>query len=265
MSDEQWFYTIDGEQKGPVPETQIKNMLDEGNVNEDTLFEILFRMLLSIFMLIFMLCSLPFLSVIWAVKWLKTKQQKKEILEKHVENSKYLSEYYKSSFFDRLKALRQNESFDEIIKICDQYLNNNNPPPLVKAELWNEIGFSYKLIDDNYKAIEMFTKTIEIDNEHLDACKGLAQTYLKLKDYNSAIEWLQKSKDNFERRVNELRILRIPHNRVKQLTDELKKIEIILDSLKSGELKIRDSHVSIHTTREDSQDLIITCEAKLEG
>ena len=38
MSDKQWFYAIDGNQNGPVPETQIKNMFDEGQVNEDTLF-----------------------------------------------------------------------------------------------------------------------------------------------------------------------------------------------------------------------------------
>jgi tetratricopeptide (TPR) repeat protein len=162
------------------------------------------------------------------------KEQKKEILKKHVEKSKYLSEYYKSSFFDRLKALKQNKSFDEIIKICDQYLKNNNPHPLVKAELWNEMGFSYKVIGENYKAIEMFVKALEIDNEHLDASEGLAQTYLKLKDYDSAIEWLQKSEENFKRAINDSRILRIRHNRVKQLTDELKKIEILLESLKSG-------------------------------
>jgi len=162
------------------------------------------------------------------------KEQKKEILKKHVEKSKYLSEYYKSSFFDRLKALKQNKSFDEIIKICDQYLKNNNPHPLVKAELWNEMGFSYKVIGENYKAIEMFVKALEIDNEHLDASEGLAQTYLKLKDYDSAIEWLQKSEENFKRAINDSKILRIRHNRVKQLTDELKKIEILLESLKSG-------------------------------
>jgi tetratricopeptide (TPR) repeat protein len=115
------------------------------------------------------------------------KKRKKEILRKYVEKNKYLSGYYKSSFFDELKALKQNNSFDEIIKICDQYLKNNNPHPLVKAELWSEIGFSYKMIGENYKAIEMFVKVLEIDNEHLDASEGLAQTYLKLKDYDSAI------------------------------------------------------------------------------
>lgn len=38
MSEKQWLYAIDGKQNGPVPETQIKNMFDEGQVNEDTLF-----------------------------------------------------------------------------------------------------------------------------------------------------------------------------------------------------------------------------------
>jgi tetratricopeptide (TPR) repeat protein len=162
------------------------------------------------------------------------KKRKKEILRKYVEKNKYLSAYYKSSFFDELKALKQNNSFDEIIKICDQYLKNNNPHPLVKAELWSEIGFSYKMIGENYKAIEMFVKVLEIDNEHLDASEGLAQTYLKLKDYDSTIEWLQKSKENFKIAINDSKILEAPNNRVKQLTDELNKIEILLESLKSG-------------------------------
>lgn len=161
-------------------------------------------------------------------------QQKNEILRKDEEKSRYLVEFYNGSFFDRVSALKQTESFDEIIKICDQYLKNNNPHPLVKAELWNEMGFAYKVIGENYKAIEMFVKALEIDNEHLDASEGLAQTYLKLKDYDSAIEWLQKSEENFKRAINELKILRIRHNRVKQLTDELKKIEIVLESLESG-------------------------------
>ncbi|MCK5269797.1 MAG: DUF4339 domain-containing protein, partial [Sedimentisphaerales bacterium] len=38
MSDKQWFYAIYGKQNGPVTETQIKNMFDEGQVNEGTLF-----------------------------------------------------------------------------------------------------------------------------------------------------------------------------------------------------------------------------------
>lgn len=183
--------------------------------------------------------SIPFVTIgfYW---YLKSKHKsinksiKKEILRKYVEKNKYLSGYYKSSFFDKLKALKQNNSFDEIIKICDQYLKNNNPHPLVKAELWSEIGFSYKMIGENYKAIEMFVKVLEIDNEHLDASEGLAQTYLKLKDYDSTIEWLQKSKENFKRAINDSKILETQNNRVKQLTDELNKIEILLESLKSG-------------------------------
>jgi tetratricopeptide (TPR) repeat protein len=183
--------------------------------------------------------SIPFVTIgfYW---YLKSKHKsinkiiKKEILRKYVEKNKYLSGYYKSSFFDKLKALKQNNSFDEIIKICNQYLKNNNPHPLVKAELWNEIGFSYKMIGENYKAIEMFVKVLEIDNEHLDASEGLAQTYLKLKDYDSTIEWLQKSKENFKRAINDSKILETQNNRVKQLTDELNKIEILLENLKSG-------------------------------
>lgn len=179
--------------------------------------------------------SIPFITIgfYWYLKS-KHKSIKKEILRKYVEKNKYLSGYYKSSFFDKLKALKQNNSFDEIIKICDQYLKDNNPHPLVKAELWSEIGFSYKMIGENYKAIEMFVKVLEIDNEHLDASEGLAQTYLKLKDYDSAIEWLQKSKENFKRAINDSKILETQNNRVKQLTDELNKIEILLESLKSG-------------------------------
>lgn len=162
------------------------------------------------------------------------KEQKEEMLRKCVEKNKYLSGYFKSSFIDKLKALRQNNSFDEIIKICDQYLKNNNPHPLVKAELWNEIGFSYKMIGENYKAIEMFVKVLKIDNEHLDASEGLAQTYLNLKDYDSAIEWLQKSEEYFKRAINDSKILGAPNNRIRQLTDDLNTIEILLESLKSG-------------------------------
>lgn len=179
--------------------------------------------------------SIPFVTIgfYWYLKS-KHKSIKKEILRKYVEKNKYLSGYYKSSFFDKLKVLKQNNSFDEIIKICDQYLKNNNPHPLVKAELWNEIGFSYKMIGENYKAIEMFVKVLKIDNEHLDASEGLAQTYLKLKDYDSAIEWLQKSEEYFKRAINDSKILGAPNNKIRQLTDDLNTIEILLESLKSG-------------------------------
>ena len=159
----------------------------------------------------------------------------KEILRKYLEKSRYVSEYYKSSFFDRLKALKQNESFEEIIKICDQYLESNNPHPLVKAELWSEIGFSYKMISEYYKAIEMFVKVLKIDNKHLDASEGLAQTYLKLKNYDSAMEWLQKSEEYFKTAINDSKILKASNNRVKQLEDELNKVEILLKYLKSGD------------------------------
>jgi len=161
-------------------------------------------------------------------------EQKKEILRKCVEKNKYLSGYYRSSFIDKLKALKQNNSFDEIIKVCEQYLEYNNPHPLVKAELWNEMAFSYKMIGNNYKAIDLFKKSLEIDKEHLDASEGLAQTYLKLKDYDSAIEWLQKSVESFSTALNASKILNAPHNRVKQLEDELNKIEILLKMLQEG-------------------------------
>ncbi len=38
MSDTEWFCAIDGKPIGPVAESQVKSMFEEGQVNENTLF-----------------------------------------------------------------------------------------------------------------------------------------------------------------------------------------------------------------------------------
>ena len=179
-------------------------------------------------------------------------QTEEEIIKKAAEKSKAVSDYFKSSFFNSIETLKKNGSFGEIIQMSDIYLKNQNPNPLVKAEIWNEMGYAYKIIDDNHKAVEMFKKTLEIDKEHLDASEGLAQTYIKLKDYDSAIKWLQKSAKHFRAAIKVSKIVKA-HKRVSYLESELNTIETILNALKEG-YRPDDSYIDEVKERNESRN-----------
>ena len=54
----------------------------------------------------------------------------------------------------------------------------------------------YCSIDENSKAIEEYTKCVNIDTKNVDAYLQLAQTFLKVGLKEQAVEILQKAEEN---------------------------------------------------------------------